>query len=192
MEDDDPKRFKEARDGDHLMVTFVCDECVFWDLRERRPIPNNVRDKAMVISIRRVILDSFWSRERSTVATNRREGLMYVKIHNELGVANPCKIQGPWDVSDDRLGYRAAIGMMLPSMDPGLYANYIQYETTRKLRSHVSNFEHTNPGGVGAGFVGEEGRVSFLSNACTNSPWFRRFAKGSIGGWGIFGYPIDR
>eukprot|EP00546_Thalassionema_frauenfeldii_P015706 CAMPEP_0178911038 /NCGR_PEP_ID=MMETSP0786-20121207/9447_1 /TAXON_ID=186022 /ORGANISM="Thalassionema frauenfeldii, Strain CCMP 1798" /LENGTH=393 /DNA_ID=CAMNT_0020583389 /DNA_START=728 /DNA_END=1911 /DNA_ORIENTATION=+ len=93
-----------------------------------------------------------------------REGLKYVKIHNDLGEANPYPAQGPWDVCDDRLGYRAAIGMVI-SLDEGMYANYIQYETKRRLRSDVSNFEHTTPGGVGAAFVGEEGRVSFMSNA---------------------------
>mmetsp|Transcript_9223 Transcript_9223/g.14188 ORF Transcript_9223/g.14188 Transcript_9223/m.14188 type:complete len:142 (+) Transcript_9223:4966-5391(+) len=101
-----------------------------------------------------------------------------MKVHNDMGVPNPYKARGPWDVNDNRLGYRAAICMVLRSLDPRLYADYIQYETTRKMRSHVANFEHTTPGGVGAAFVGEEGRVSFLSNACTNSPWFRRFARG--------------
>ena len=27
MEDEDPGRFKEGRDGDHLMTPFQCDEC---------------------------------------------------------------------------------------------------------------------------------------------------------------------
>lgn len=169
MEVDDPLRFKEARDGDHLMVTFVCDDCVFWDLRNPLPNIEDIQDVVMMTSIRRVILDSFWSRERSTVQANQREGVRYVKIHREFGVESPYRARGPWDVSDDHLGYRAAIAMVLRSLDPGLYANYIQYETTRKMRSHVSNFEHTTPGGVGAAFVGDEGRVSFLSNG-TNSP----------------------
>lgn len=35
MEDEDPHRFKEARDRDHLMVPFVCDDCVFFNLMVR-------------------------------------------------------------------------------------------------------------------------------------------------------------
>mmetsp|Transcript_9981 Transcript_9981/g.15337 ORF Transcript_9981/g.15337 Transcript_9981/m.15337 type:complete len:126 (-) Transcript_9981:49-426(-) len=105
MEDEDPLRFCEARDGDHLLTTFVCDSCIFWDLRERQPVADNARDSLMVTSIRRVNLDAFWSRERSTVQKNRREGLKYVRIHNDLGEANPYPARGPWDVRDNRLGY---------------------------------------------------------------------------------------
>mmetsp|Transcript_29975 Transcript_29975/g.45445 ORF Transcript_29975/g.45445 Transcript_29975/m.45445 type:complete len:281 (+) Transcript_29975:269-1111(+) len=178
MEVEDTLRFQEARDADYMMVTFVCNECVFWDLREQHPVPGCVRDEMMKICIRRVILDSFWARERSTVAANCREGLKYLDIHTNLGEQNPYKPRGPWDVSDDQLGYRAAIGMVMRSMDEGMYADYIQYETTRRIRSHVSNFEHTTPGRIGATRVGQEGRATFMSEACTNSPWFRRFAVG--------------
>ena len=37
MEEEDPLRFKEGRDGDHLLTPFVCDECVFEDLQGRSP-----------------------------------------------------------------------------------------------------------------------------------------------------------
>mmetsp|Transcript_22807 Transcript_22807/g.34546 ORF Transcript_22807/g.34546 Transcript_22807/m.34546 type:complete len:159 (+) Transcript_22807:661-1137(+) len=101
LEVEDLNRFQEARDGDHLMVTFVCDECVFWDLRDQKPIPGVLLDEMMMLCIRRVILDSFWARERSTVAANRREGSKYLDIHTNLGERNPYKTRGPWDVSDD-------------------------------------------------------------------------------------------
>lgn len=178
MEEEDLLRFKEARDGDHLMVTFICDTCIFWDLRQRLPRQGDLRDEWMMICIRRINLDSFWACERSTVLSNRREALKYIKIHNELGEVNPYKPRGPWDVSFYSLGYKATIGMVMRALDEGKYAEFIQFETTRRLRSHVSNFEHTTPGGIGNAFVNEEGRVPFLSNASTDSPWFRHFVTG--------------
>lgn len=49
---DDPRRFKEARDGDHLMVPFVCDECVFWDLMGRHfDLRQDLGDELMEMSL---------------------------------------------------------------------------------------------------------------------------------------------
>ncbi|KAI2492586.1 hypothetical protein MHU86_21970 [Fragilaria crotonensis] len=38
MEEEDPNRFKEARDGDHLMTPFQCDGCHFENCKRRHPI----------------------------------------------------------------------------------------------------------------------------------------------------------
>lgn len=34
LEDDDPLRFKCARDGDHLMCRFQCNECHFFNIQK--------------------------------------------------------------------------------------------------------------------------------------------------------------
>lgn len=178
MEEEDPLRFKEGRDGDHLLTPFVCDYCVFEDLEGRTPNFSLTEDECNMVAIRRVLLDSLWARERSTVAANRREGDKYLSIHGSLGVTNPYRARGPYDLTDDPFGIRAAVGMVYRSLDEGKNAPTIQFGTTRRIRSHVSNFEHTCPGGIGDVLVGDEGKVSAFSKASTNSLWFRRFAIG--------------
>mmetsp|Transcript_5670 Transcript_5670/g.8714 ORF Transcript_5670/g.8714 Transcript_5670/m.8714 type:complete len:119 (+) Transcript_5670:4659-5015(+) len=68
--------------------------------------------------------------------------------------------------------------MVYRSLDEGKNAPTIQFGTMRRIRSHVSNFEHTCPGGVGGALVGDEGKVLAISKASTNSLWFRRFSIG--------------
>lgn len=54
--------FLVARDGDHLMVPFECDTCIFWKLRNVAPNPIDcLKDKLLLACIRRVNLDAFWS-----------------------------------------------------------------------------------------------------------------------------------
>ena len=62
-EDDDPLRFKEARDGDHLITSFQCVECHFVNIQGRLPDFRLQCDKLAEIAITRAILDSLWSRE---------------------------------------------------------------------------------------------------------------------------------
>jgi hypothetical protein len=64
MENEDPMRFREVRDGDHLMCPIQCDDYVFVNLRKRRAMDNDIRDLLTIICIRRIILDGFWVRER--------------------------------------------------------------------------------------------------------------------------------
>jgi hypothetical protein len=68
--------------------------------------------------------------------------------------------------------------MLLRSLDRGVNANTIQYETMRGLRSHYSNFTHDVPGGTGYASIGEGSRGgTFFFKSSTNSYWFRRFMQ---------------
>ena len=67
---EDAGRFREARDGDDLMITFQCDLCHFENVSGRHPRQDSHRDQLLLMCIRRATLDSFWSRERSTVNAN--------------------------------------------------------------------------------------------------------------------------
>jgi hypothetical protein len=58
-------------------------------------------------------------------------------------------------------------------------AEKIQYKTIRKLRSHMSNFVHTTPGGLGSTFIADDGKGGKESGSPTNSNWFKRFMCGS-------------
>ena len=77
---DDPERFQVARDGDHMMVPFQCDTCQFMNIQKRLPRLGNAQDELLLKCLCQVILDSFWSRERSTVQGN------WNLIHNSMVV----------------------------------------------------------------------------------------------------------
>lgn len=178
MVDEDPMRFKEGRDGDHLLCTFQCDWCHFQNLKRRDVLEANRFDELTMLCIRRGILDSFWGRERSTVYSNWREGVRYLGYCKSMGIEEEAyPRRGPFPVRDTA-GMKIACAILLRSMEPGRNSSTVQYETMRKLRSHLSNFAHTCPGGVGASFMSEEGGAGMISNSPTNAEWFRRFMKG--------------
>ena len=56
-----PDDFLRGQDGDHTMVPFECDLCVFRKLRNRSPNPSSPPDKLLTACIQRVTLDAFWS-----------------------------------------------------------------------------------------------------------------------------------
>jgi hypothetical protein len=95
-----------------------------------------------------------------------------------LGLENPYSDRGPFP-ENDWFDMSVVCMMLLRSLDRGVNANTIQYETMRGLKSHFSNFTHTVPGGAGYASIGEGSRGgTFFSNSPTNSYWFRRFMLG--------------
>jgi len=176
-EEEDESRFMEARDGDHLMTPFQCDDCHFCNARKRLPI-NTEQDKLFQLCIRRALLDSLWSRERSTVSKNRNELRLYLEIAATLGNDSPLPPRGPFPVQDLD-GIEVACNMLVRSLRPGQNAANVQYETIRKGRSAISNYVHASAGGTGdvAISMGDRGG-SFVTASPTNSPWFRRFLVG--------------
>jgi hypothetical protein len=154
LEDEDLLRFKEAREGDHLICLFQCDYCHFDNMKKRRPIIGNLYDQLCLICIRRVILDSLWGRERTTVNSNKLEGLRYIGVCRALGSEEDAyPAQGPFP-RKDLWGMRAACDILIRSVDRGKNSATIQFETMRKMRSHLANFTHTCPGGDRRSFHG--------------------------------------
>ena len=90
-EKDDTRRFRQGRDGDHLMgIPFECDLCSFRNVAQRNPMWKNKKDNYTLICIRRANLDAMWSREASTVETNvRRINLDYLLGSQLLSVDQP-------------------------------------------------------------------------------------------------------
>ena len=62
--DQDPKAFIEARNGDHIMT------CIFRKLKQTSPNTKSSQDQLLLLMIRRMNLDAFWSRARSNVVQN--------------------------------------------------------------------------------------------------------------------------
>lgn len=135
----DRGRFVEARNGDDLMVSFECDLCIFGKLYGRLPVSDNANDTFSLSCIRRINLDAFWSRARSTVEANAakvREGL---RISRRLGLAGPYLDPGPLP-AHDHCGYEVALQIVVSSLESGRYAvGHKQWDTIRKFRSSYSN-----------------------------------------------------
>ena len=136
----DRNRYSEARDGDDLLVSFECNYCVFCKITGRRyPGASNVFDTYLMSCIRRVVLDAFWSRARSTVGSNTRTIREMIALSMSPGFDPPFESPGPLP-SHDHCGYRTAILMVAKSTQPGRHSeSHIQWDTIRKYRSSVSN-----------------------------------------------------
>ena len=132
-------RFSRARDGDDLLVSFECDFCIFGKLFDHKPDPSNAKDKFALACIRRINLDAFWSRARSTVEANTakmREGLA---ISESMGMRGTPKPPGPLP-SFDHVGYEVAIQMVVSSLGKGRYSgSHKQWDTIRRFRACFSN-----------------------------------------------------
>ena len=175
--DEDPTRHDEARNGDHLMCPFQCDECHFTNIHLCPSSPFSLQDSLCLVAIRRANLDALWARERATVEANRREAVMFLEHGRAMGYDNPYPPRGPWPI-EDLWGMKTATVILLRSLSPGKNADYVQYETIRKTRSHISNFFHTVPGGMGEMFIASESNIAGMTRSPTNSMWFKRFMQG--------------
>ena len=86
LQSDDPHMFQIGQNGDHIMVPFQCNLCIFLNIKNWRPQNASHQNWLLLLSIRRVILDSFWSRESSTVVANFREANREEKIKATFGL----------------------------------------------------------------------------------------------------------
>ena len=176
--EDDPGRFKEARDGDHFLCPFQCDSCSFFNVQGRFERDNSEPDRLLMVCIRRANLDAFWSRERSTVDKNLRELKGLQSLGETIGLHRPLPNRGPFPIGYSN-GLGAACLMLMKTLKEGKNAKHIQYETARKVRSTISNFMHTLPGGTGWSTMGSGDRSSLVFTASpTNSYWYKRFLSG--------------
>ena len=180
VEKQDELRFQEARDGDHLMCTFQCDLCLFYRMKGRLPIEHDMKDELLLVCLRRANLDAMWSREPSTVASNRREMEKMLKRSAELGIDPSFAALGPFPLEDIQ-GVNVAIHMLRRSLDPGRYASYSQFETIRKFRATFSNaYMASVYGAIGASSLGRNTPKTFFTQCPTNSIWFEKFAQGCL------------
>jgi len=130
----------EARDGDHLLVPFECDRCIFLKLRGNLPNPESSCDQLLLATVRRMNLDAFWSRETSTVLSNLRKAKKMIEVSELVKLQGPFPLQPPLPLLD-HCGYQVAIDMLLLSRRPGRHdETYTQYDTVRSYRATYSNF----------------------------------------------------
>jgi hypothetical protein len=100
MVEEDLTRHHEARNGDHLMCPFQCNECQFVNIHKCSSRSGVPQDNLCLVAIRRANLDALWARERATVEANRREALLFISQGESLGFDQPYPPRGPWPVED--------------------------------------------------------------------------------------------
>jgi hypothetical protein len=174
------EQFTHARDGDHLITPFECDTCIFRKLRRHSPDPKSLVDCRLLECIRRVNLDSFWSRASSTVKGNLDRTKSALQISLSLGLAGPFFHDGPMP-DYDYCGYELAIQMVDASRRPGRYSpQYTQFDIIRKYRSAYTSFARTTPQGnrLVIGMVNAKGHLQRFVQDPTITVWFQRFITG--------------
>ena len=182
LKDSDRNRYGEARDGDDLLVAFECDVCVFGKVTGRAFSDiNNQSDVFLMSCIRRIILDSFWSRARSTVNSNTRLFREMMSLSATLGFEPPYDPPGPLP-GYDHCGYKVALLMVAKSMKPGRHSDtHMQWDTIRKFKSTFSNQSRASRMSNESSLTMTDYKGSGydrLSAENCGSMWFHRFSTG--------------
>jgi hypothetical protein len=84
---------------------------------------------------------------------------------------------GPFPLSDE-CGMKAAIALLDRSLDPGRYADYVQYGTFRKFRSTITNIIQAGVEGLGDSVCAYQRNQIWVTRAPTQKFWFSRFMEG--------------
>lgn len=178
LEEVDKDRFLTARDGDHLVTSFQCDQYHFVNLFGRLPIPGLASDVRVLKCIRRANLDAFWSREPSTVKRVLGEAKRGLAIASALGFAHSLfRPMGPFPLQDN-MGMGIAIVLLQRSLDKGKHDKTIQFETLRKFRAAASNIFHASVEGQGAMTMAKDTMKLMVTTCPTYGDYFERFMRG--------------
>ena len=130
-----PDAFLRARDGDHTMVPFECDLCIFRKLQGRSPEPRNPMDDLLLGTVRRMNLDAFWSSATATVHGNKDKLDLGIHLSKLVGLRGPYIHEGPFP-DYDHCGYEVAVQILLYSKREGRTTkSHLQFDTIRKVRT---------------------------------------------------------
>ena len=169
----DERRFKQGMDGAQFMTSFQCDICVFR-LLFKRNVTVTTQDYDSLMVIRRMILDSLWSREPSTTASNLRSLNKLITNCEVAGIQPNLPKLGPLPF-EDKNGMFVAFSMLVHSKQSGKHSKlYTQFATIRKQRSAFSNLFMASRELYGSQIMINPGSQSngVLSTCPTNSQWF--------------------
>ncbi|KAI2494744.1 hypothetical protein MHU86_19781 [Fragilaria crotonensis] len=179
-------RFTSARNGDNLMVPFECDFCVFGKLFDHTPDASNAKDAFAMACIRRIILDAFWSRARSTVDANTAKAREGLALSRRMGMRGPAEAPGPLP-NVDHCGYEVAIQIVVSSLESGRYSKtHKQWGTVRRFRSCYSNqvraARDANANPIVMTDADGKSYQRIGRDAC-GSLWFQRLTMGAAKEW---------
>jgi len=174
---DDEERFQYGRAGDHLITMFQCDLCHFRNMLGRNPTPSDLENRVFGKCLRRAILDALWSRERSTVSSNFRRVVALERLGSVLGFPGIVPELGPFPV-EDSVGMKLAMAMVLKSLDPGINAATVQFDTVRQFRSAFSNAYGASPLQRQVSLFASAHKKMHGTSSPSDSEWFSRFSLG--------------
>jgi len=83
-------------------------------------------------------LDVLRSQEPPTVNGLARDVCKGVKLAQSMGIPPPYPDLGPFP-DHDNFGYGVALQMVWDLLEPGVYADYKQFDTVQRLRSAFSS-----------------------------------------------------
>jgi hypothetical protein len=84
---------------------------------------------------------------------------------------------GPFPLADTS-GMKAALAVLDRSLDKGLHAEFVQWDTFRKARSVVTNISQAGASGLDDSVGAYERGRMWISKVPTHSFWFSRFMNG--------------
>jgi hypothetical protein len=175
----DEKRFRVARNGDHLMCPYQCDLCHFRNIQKRDPLPGNRKDKFLLQCVRRASLDAFWGREPSTVRANLSGAKRLETIGESVGIQGVSPPLGPYS-TEDTMGMGLAVCILIRSLDPGRTEELIQFSTARYLRSVYSNVYHASAQHQrGMAVMAHNTSRIWVTECPSYGYWFERFMRGA-------------
>jgi hypothetical protein len=177
---EDNDRYVVARDGDMWCFSFQCDRCWFLNIQGREPQLNSPADVKLLKFIRRVNLDIFWSRERSTVNGTYYRIRRLINLALEMNIMPDIPTRGPWPLADT-VGFQLSILILRASLDKGRYSStHQEFNTVRRLRSaYHAAFDSSYMGVVNQGcFTANKGKVYHLTESPSSLLLHVRFIEG--------------
>jgi hypothetical protein len=174
-EEDD---YRGARPGDHLVCSFDCDACAFFRLKGCLPVLGNHSDDRTLCLIRRVNLDTFWSRKKGTV----RRQLGILKEQVAIGERHGITIIQPREPfpAHHEFGMRMAIDVLEKSLKAGRHEAMTKYSNVRKITSlHTNMYKSSALGAASSTLIlrAEKKRL-YSSQSPHDSDFFVMFMAG--------------
>ncbi len=149
--------------------------------QERDPKPESSRQDAMMLRcIRRANLDTFWSRETTTVHGQGRILKQMAAKAASVGMTDPSPDLDPYPVENFQ-GMGIAVCILMKSLDPGRNEKFVQYGSAKKMRSAFANLRQASLEGRKDAVVQRNTSKMFSTSCPTHGPWFERFMHGSQG-----------
>jgi hypothetical protein len=99
------------------------------------------------------------------------------KVSDRLEMPSITPPMGPFPLCDE-CGMSGAIAMLDRSLDPGRYADHVQYGVFRKVRSSITNIIQSGVGGLGDSMGAYQRNKIWVTKAATQKFWFSRFMEG--------------
>ena len=159
------------------MVPFQCELCHFRNVYGRDPSKTNLKDEEFFKLVRKANLDSFWSREPTTVSKNVSNLNRMLKTEIKFGFDSATLPMGPFPM-EDSWGMRAAVTILDRSLDKCAYLDCAQCATFRRGMSAITNITQASVGGLGDSVGAYQRNKIWISTSIYHQFWLSRFMEG--------------